>query len=52
MYRMLVITDKDGNPNRYSVGEIIGSLTQADPSGEQKDLNIIWTVPLKVSPKS
>ena len=28
MYRMLVLTDKDGNPNRHSVGEIIGPLTQ------------------------
>ena len=28
MYRMLVLTDKDGDPNRPSIGEIIGPLTQ------------------------
>ena len=27
MYRMLVLTDKDGNPNRPSVGEIIGPVS-------------------------
>jgi len=28
MYRMLVLTDKDGDPNRPSIGEIIGPLSQ------------------------
>ena len=28
MYRMLVLTDKDGDPNRPSIGEIIVQLTQ------------------------
>ena len=35
MYRMLVLTDKDGNPNRPSVGEIIGPLTQQIPLGTE-----------------
>ena len=35
MYRMLVLTDKDGNPYRHSVGEIIGPLTQQIPLGTE-----------------
>ena len=35
MYRMLVLTDKDGDPNRPSIGEIIGPLTQQIPMGTE-----------------
>ena len=35
MYRMLVLTDKDGNPNRPSIGEIVGPLTQKIPLGTE-----------------
>ena len=35
MYRMLVLTDKDGDPNRPSIGEIIGPLTQQIPLGTE-----------------
>ncbi len=34
-YRMLVLTDKDGDPNRPSIGEIIGPLTQQIPLGTE-----------------
>jgi hypothetical protein len=34
-YRMLVLTDKDGNPNRPTVGEIIGPLTESIPLGTE-----------------
>jgi len=33
MYRILVLTDKDGDPNLPSIGEIIGPLTQQIPLG-------------------
>ena len=35
MYRILVLTDKDGDPNRPSIGEIIGPLTQQIPLGTE-----------------
>ena len=35
MYRMLVLTDKDGDPNRPSIGEISGPLTQQIPLGTE-----------------
>ena len=35
IYRMLVLTDKDGDPNRPSIGEIIGPLTQQIPLGTE-----------------
>ena len=35
MYKMLVLTDKDGDPNRPSIGEIIGPLTQQIPLGTE-----------------
>ncbi len=35
MYRMLVLTDKDGDPNRPSIGEIIGPLTKQVPLGTE-----------------
>ena len=35
VYRMLVLTDKDGNPNQPSIGEIIGPLTQEIPLGTE-----------------
>ena len=35
MYRMLVLTDKEGDPNRPSIGEIIGPLTKQLPLGTE-----------------
>ena len=35
IYRILVLTDKDGDPNRPSIGEIIGPLTQQIPLGTE-----------------
>ena len=35
-YRLLVLTDKDGNPNRSSPGEVIGQLTPSIPLGTER----------------
>ncbi len=35
MYKMLVLTDKDGDPNHPSIGEIIGPLTHKIPLGTE-----------------
>ena len=35
-FRLLVLTDKDGNPNRSSPGEVIGQLTPSIPLGTER----------------
>ena len=50
VFRMLVLTDKDGEPNRPSIGEIIGPLTQQIPLGTE-GFKYYLDRPFKIFPK-